>query len=150
MLIVEQEKAGRDLKAAYERAGEYFGAAPERDLSRYILECIFQSFELHDPNERETITFSHADRQRTWIGFVQRRKFRDRDAANSDFPLVLVLAAMLRNQVVLNTCGRVPIGFYVAINPADSDFVTFCLHPLLHGIHSDPATVVRPIRTVAP
>ena len=67
VLIVEQEKAGRDPKAAYERAEEYFGAPPERDLPRYILERIFQTFELHDPNERETITFSHADRQRMWI-----------------------------------------------------------------------------------
>lgn len=66
-MIVEQEKAGRDQKAAYERAREYFGAPPERDFPRYILESIFQTFELHDPNERETITFSHADRQRMWI-----------------------------------------------------------------------------------
>ena len=34
VLIVEQKSAGRDLKAAYEQAGEYFDALPERDRPR--------------------------------------------------------------------------------------------------------------------
>ncbi len=35
VLIVEQKSAGRDLKAAYEQAGEYFDALPERELDRF-------------------------------------------------------------------------------------------------------------------
>ena len=49
VLIVEQKSAGRDLKAAYEQAGEYFDALPERDRPRHILVSDFQTFELHAP-----------------------------------------------------------------------------------------------------
>ena len=48
VLIVEQKSAGRDLKAAYEQAGEYFDALPERERPRYILVSDFQTFELRD------------------------------------------------------------------------------------------------------
>ena len=48
VLLVEQKSAGRDLKAAYEQAGEYFDALPERERPRYILVSDFQTFELHD------------------------------------------------------------------------------------------------------
>ena len=37
VLIVEQKSAGRDLKAAYTQAGEYFDALPERERPRFIL-----------------------------------------------------------------------------------------------------------------
>ena len=61
VLIVEQKSAGRDLKAAYEQAGEYFDALPELARPRYILVSDFQTFELHDLDERESIAFSLAD-----------------------------------------------------------------------------------------
>ncbi len=48
VLLVEQKSAGRDLKAAYEQAGEYFDALPEGDRPRYILVSDSQTFELHD------------------------------------------------------------------------------------------------------
>ena len=39
VLIVEQKSAGRDLGAAYEQAGEYFDALPERDRPRSSEHC---------------------------------------------------------------------------------------------------------------
>ncbi|MDE0032270.1 MAG: class I SAM-dependent DNA methyltransferase [Deltaproteobacteria bacterium] len=87
VLIVEQKSAGRDLKAAYEQAGEYFDALPERDRPRYILVSDFQTFDLHDLDERQAVAFPLADLPRHVESFgfilgVQRRTFRDQDPAN--------------------------------------------------------------------
>ena len=87
VLIVEQKSAGRDLKAAYEQAGEYFDALPERERPRYILLSDFQTFELHDLDEREAVAFPLADLPAHVEAFgfilgVQRRTFRDQDPAN--------------------------------------------------------------------
>ena len=87
MLLVEQKSAGRNLKAAYEQAGEYFDALPERDRPRYIMVSDFRTFELHDLDERETVSFplaelpSHVEAFGFILG-VQRRTFRDQDPAN--------------------------------------------------------------------
>ena len=87
VLLVEQKSAGRNLKAAYEQAGEYFDALPERDRPRYILVSDFQTFELHDLDEHEAVAFSLADLPAHVESFgfilgVQRRTFRDQDPAN--------------------------------------------------------------------
>ena len=87
VLLVEQKSAGRDLKAAYEQAGEYFDALPERDRPRYILVSDFQTFELHDLSERRKIAFPLADMPAhvEAFGFIlgrERRTFRDQDPAN--------------------------------------------------------------------
>ena len=87
VLLVEQKSAGRDLKAAYEQAGEYFDALPERDRPRYILVSDFQTFELHDLSERRKIAFPLADLPAHIedFGFIlgrERRTFRDQDPAN--------------------------------------------------------------------
>ena len=87
VLIVEQKSAGRDLKAAYEQAGEYFDALPERERPRYILVSDFQTFEIHDLDEREVVSFALADLPAHVEAFgfilgVQRRTFRDQDPAN--------------------------------------------------------------------
>ncbi|MDE2871373.1 MAG: N-6 DNA methylase [Gemmatimonadota bacterium] len=87
VLIVEQKSAGRDLGKAYGQAGEYFDALPERDRPRYILVSDFQTFELHDLDERETVSFSLADlpghvEEFGFILGVQRRRFRDQDPVN--------------------------------------------------------------------
>ena len=87
VLLVEQKSAGRNLKAAYEQAGEYFDALPERDRPRFILVSDFQTFELHDLDEREAVTFPLADLPAHVEAFgfilgVQRRTFRDQDPAN--------------------------------------------------------------------
>ena len=87
VLLVEQKSAGRDLSRAYDQAGEYFDALPEREKPRYILVSDFQSFELHDLDERETIAFALAELPEHVQAFgfiigVQRRTFRDQDPAN--------------------------------------------------------------------
>ena len=87
VLLVEQKSAGRDLKAAYVQAGEYFDALPERDRPRFILVSDFQTFELHDLDEREVVAFALADLPAHVEAFgfilgVQRRTFRDQDPAN--------------------------------------------------------------------
>ena len=87
VLIVEQKSAGRDLDKAYGQAGEYFDALPERERPRFILVSDFQTFELHDLDEREVSAFPLADLPANVekFGFilgVQRRTFRDQDPAN--------------------------------------------------------------------
>ena len=87
VLLVEQKSAGRDLRKAYRQAGDYFDALPERDRPRYILVSDFQTFELHDLDERETVSFllaelpSHVEAFGFILG-VQRRTFRDQDPVN--------------------------------------------------------------------
>ena len=87
VLIVEQKSAGRDLGKAYGQAGEYFDALSERERPRYILVSDFQTFQLRDLDERETVSFSLADlpghvEEFGFILGVQRRTFRDQDPVN--------------------------------------------------------------------
>ena len=87
VLLVEQKSAGRDLSRAYEQAGAYFDALPERDRPRYILVSDFQNFQLHDLDERESVAFKLAELPQHVEAFgfivgVQRRVFRDQDPAN--------------------------------------------------------------------
>ena len=87
VLVVEQKSAGRDLKKAYGQAIDYLLALLERDHPRYILVGDFQTFELHDLDERETVSFALAELPRNVEAFgfilgVQRRAFRDQDPAN--------------------------------------------------------------------
>ena len=87
VLIVEQKSAGRDLNRAYEQAGEYFDALPERDRPRHILVSDFQTFELHDLDERQSVSFPLSDLPEhvQAFGFIlglERRVFRDQDPAN--------------------------------------------------------------------
>ena len=87
VLIVEQKSAGRDLSEAYGQAGEYFDALPERDRPGYILVSDFQTFELHDLDERKRTAFALADlpahiEKFGFILGVRRRAFRDQDPAN--------------------------------------------------------------------
>ena len=87
VLIVEQKSSGRDLARAYGQAGAYFDALTERDRPRYILVSDFQSFELHDLDEREQTSFevtnlpAHVETFGFILG-VQSRTFRDQDPAN--------------------------------------------------------------------
>ena len=87
VLLVEQKSAGRDLGKAYEQAGEYFDALPERERPRYILVSDFQSFHLHDLEEGDTVAFPLAELPDYVEAFgfilgVQRRAFRDQDPVN--------------------------------------------------------------------
>ena len=87
VLLVEQKSAGRDLAKAYDQAGEYFDALPDRDRPRYILVSDFQTFELHDLDERTMVDFSLSELPNhveafSFIMGVQRRIFRDQDPVN--------------------------------------------------------------------
>lgn len=86
-LIVEQKSAGHDLKKAYEQAGEYFDGLLESEQPRYILVSDFQTFELHDLDERTVKEFVLVDLPENVEAFgfilgVHPRKFRDQDPAN--------------------------------------------------------------------
>ena len=83
----EQKSAGRNLARARDQAFEYFDALPEGEKPRYLLVSDFQTFELADLDEDETVTFSLSElpEQVQAFGFivgVQRRTFRDQDPAN--------------------------------------------------------------------
>ena len=88
VLIVEQKSAGRNLDHAYSQAGEYFDALADHERPRYILVSDFQTFELHDLDERDDIPpFTLADlpahvEEFGFILGVQRRPFRDQDPAS--------------------------------------------------------------------
>ena len=107
VLIVEQKSAGRDLARAYGQAGEYFDGLPERDRPRYILVSDFQSFELHDLDERQEVSFpledlpAHVEKFGFILG-VQRRTFRDQDPVNIE-----VATAMGRLHDALKASGYV-------------------------------------------
>ena len=87
VLLVEQKSAGRDLNAAHEQAGAYFDALPEGERPRYILVSDFQTFQLHDLDERDTVAFplaelpDHVERFGFILG-VQKRTFQDQDPVN--------------------------------------------------------------------
>ena len=87
VLLVEQKSEGRDLGRAYGQAGEYFDALRERDRPRFVLVSDFQTFELHDRDERSVVEFALPDLPAHVESFgfilgVQRRAFRDQDPAN--------------------------------------------------------------------
>ena len=87
VLLIEQKSIGRDLTKAYGQAGEYFDALKESERPRYILVSDFQSFELHDLDERKTLAFPLKDLPEHVEAFgfilgVQRRTFRDQDPVN--------------------------------------------------------------------
>ncbi len=87
VLLVEQKSSGRDLKKAYDQAGDYFDALKERDRPRYVLVCDFQNFELHDLDLREETAFTlgdlpkHVDKFGFILG-VEKRSFKDQDPVN--------------------------------------------------------------------
>ena len=87
VLIVEQKSAGRDLAKAYDQAGEYFDALRHRDRPGYILVSDFQTFELHDLDEREHVTFrlkdlpAHVEKFGFILG-VQKHSLKEQDPVN--------------------------------------------------------------------
>lgn len=87
VLLVEQKSAGRDLARAAEQAGDYFDALKESERPRYQLVCDFQTFELLDRDEGQSVAFRLEDLPKhvEWFGFiigVQKRTFRDQDPVN--------------------------------------------------------------------
>ncbi len=87
VMLVEQKSVGRDLVKAKQQALDYFPGLKDVDLPRYILLSDFQTFELYDLDEDESIAFPLADLPRhvERFGFilgVQRRAFKDQDPVN--------------------------------------------------------------------
>lgn len=87
VLLVEQKSAGRDLTRAKQQALDYFPGLKENELPRYILVSDFQSFELHDLEDKTTSRFTlrqlpdHIEEFGFILG-VQKRSFRDQDPVN--------------------------------------------------------------------
>ncbi len=87
VLLVEQKSAGRNLTQARDQAFSYFPGISDADLPRYLLLSDFQTFELYDLDEDESVAFDLADLPEhvEKFGFilgVQRRSFRDQDPVN--------------------------------------------------------------------
>lgn len=87
VLLVEQKSAGRKLTKAKVQALDYFPGLKDIDLPRYILLSDFQTFELYDLEENDSIFFRISDLPRhvEKFGFiigVQKRSFKDQDPVN--------------------------------------------------------------------
>ena len=87
VLLVEQKSAGRDLTKAKTQAFSYFPGLKDADLPRYLLLSDFQTFELYDLDEDESVDFTLAELPQhvEKFGFilgVQKRSFRDQDPVN--------------------------------------------------------------------
>ena len=87
VLLVEQKSVGRDLTQAREQAFSYFPGLTDADLPRYLLLSDFQTFELYDLDEDESVAFTLAElphhvEKFSFILGVQKRSFRDQDPVN--------------------------------------------------------------------
>ena len=87
VLLVEQKSGGRDLTQAREQAFSYFPGLKDTDLPRYLLLSDFQTFELYDLDEDESVAFTLTDLPQhiekfSFILGVQKRSFRDQDPVN--------------------------------------------------------------------
>ena len=87
VLLVEQKSEGRDLTQAKAQAFSYFPGINDADLPRYLLLSDFQTFELYDLDEDESVAFTlpelpqHVEKFSFILG-VQKRSFRDQDPVN--------------------------------------------------------------------
>ncbi len=87
VLLVEQKSVGLNLAKAKTQALGYFPGLKDADLPRYVLVSDFQTFELFDLEEDETVSFSLVDLPKhvEKLGFilgVQKRSFKDQDPVN--------------------------------------------------------------------
>ena len=87
VLLVEHKSAGRKLAPAKTQALEYFPGLKDSELPRYILLSDFQTFELHDLEEGDTVAFTlaelpkHVDKFGFILG-IEKRTFQDQDPVN--------------------------------------------------------------------
>ena len=87
VLLVEQKSAGFNLAEAKAQAFSYFFGLKDDDLPRYLLLSDFQTFELYDLDEDESVAFPLAELPQhvEKFGFIlgiQKRSFRDQDPVN--------------------------------------------------------------------
>ena len=89
VLLVEHKSAGRSLAPAKAQALDYFPGLKDSELPRYILLSDFQTFELHDLDEGDSISFllkdlpKHVEKFGFILG-IEKRSFRDQDPVNID------------------------------------------------------------------
>ena len=87
VLLVEQKSEGRNLAEAKAQALSYFSGLKNADLPRYLLLSDFQTFQLYDLDEDESVAFTlpdlpqHVEKFGFILG-VQKRSFRDQDPVN--------------------------------------------------------------------
>ena len=86
-LLAEHKSLGKDLDEAERQAGEYFDTLPHHEHPRYILVSDFQTFRLHDLDERKETEFKLAElpdhvEKFGFIMGVSPRTFRDQDPVN--------------------------------------------------------------------
>lgn len=87
VLLVEQKSAGGNLTKAKMQALDYFPGLKEVELPRHVMVSDFQTFELHDLDERTEAKFSLRDLPKHVENFgfilgVEKRTFRDQDPVN--------------------------------------------------------------------
>lgn len=87
VLLVEHKSAGRKLAPAKTQALDYFPGIKDSELPRYLLLSDFQTFELHDLEEGESVAFplaelpDHVEKFGFILG-IEKRTFRDQDPVN--------------------------------------------------------------------
>ena len=87
VLLVEQKSAGRNLAPAKTQALDYFPGLKDSELPRYLLLSDFQTFELHDLDEGDSVAFKlaelpdHVEKFGFILG-IEKRTFRDQDPVN--------------------------------------------------------------------
>jgi hypothetical protein len=87
VLLVEQKSAGRKLEPAKTQALDYFPGLKDSELPRYLLLSDFQTFELYDLDERDSVAFTlaelpdHVEKFGFILG-IEKRTFRDQDPVN--------------------------------------------------------------------
>lgn len=87
VLLVEQKSAGRKLEPAKTQALDYFPGLKDSELPRYLLLSDFQTFQLYDLDEGDSVAFTLADFPQyvEKFGFIlgiEKRSFRDQDPVN--------------------------------------------------------------------
>ncbi len=87
VLLVEHKSAGRKLAPAKTQALEYFPGLKDSELPRYILLSDFQTFELYDLEEGDSVAFTLAELPKhvEKFGFIlgiEKRTFQDQDPVN--------------------------------------------------------------------
>jgi len=87
MLLIEMKSTGKDLKAAFKQATDYFHGLKEHELPKYVLVSDFQNFCLYDLDEDTTHQFPIAELLQNihLFGFIagyQKRKFADENPVN--------------------------------------------------------------------
>lgn len=86
-LLVEHKSKGKNLKAAFEQATDYFHGIKEHELPKYVLVSDFENFKLYDLDDNKEYEFGIKDFHKNikLFGFIagyQKRTFKNEDPVN--------------------------------------------------------------------